>query len=186
MSASLLAAALLSLPVHAGDLWLEVHADEDHDEVQLELPANWLAEEGEPIEVTVEGREFDLRAVARAAQARREGTRIQLQATDDGGQPYTVAVEHRRSARRSGPAPQTLTLDLMGEEGEGLQVRLPLLLGEGALTIASDRFNADIDMSGLEIPWEAEAFLAQLRAALPTTLVSIRSEDGCLVEIRTE
>jgi hypothetical protein len=186
MSASLLAAVLLSLPAHAGDLWLEVRTEDGHDEVQVEVPANWLAEDGDPIDVTVEGRDFDLRAVARAAQARREGTRIQLRATDEGGQPYEVAVEHRRSQRRAGPAPQTLTLDLLGEEGEGLQVRLPLLLGQGALTIAADGFNADVELGGVDIPWEAEVFLAQLRAAPPTTLVLIQGEDGCQVEIRTE
>lgn len=186
MPVSLLTAALLALPAQAGDLWLELRADSHEDQVRVEVPANWLAETGESIEVTVEGRDYDLRQVARAAKARREGTRIQLRATDDQGQPYELAVEHRRGARRSGPAPRTLTLDIQGGDGEWFQLHLPLLLGEGALTIAADGFHADLELDGIDIPWEAEAFLVQLRAAPPTALVEVVGEDGCGVVIRTE
>jgi hypothetical protein len=186
MFASLLTAALMALPAHAGDLWLEVRADAHDDEVRVEVPANWLLDVGEPIEVSVEGRQYDLRAVARAAKARREGTRIQLRATDEQGQPYDLAVEHRREQRREGPAPRVLTLDLQGGDGHWFQIYLPLVLGEGALTLAAEGFHADVELDGLEIPWEAEAFLAQLRAAPPTALVEVLDETGCGVVIRTE
>ena len=186
MSASLLCLALLALPANAGDLWLEVDTADQEDRVHVEVPANWMAEDGEPMEVTVEGRQYDLRAVARAAQARREGTRIQLRAIDEQGKPYDLAVEHRPAAERSGPAPQTLTLDLQGDDGEGFRIHLPLLLGEGAMTIAGEGFQADLQVDDLEIPWEAEAFLAQLRSAPPTDLVMVAAGDGGSVVIRTE
>jgi len=186
MPACLICAVLLAMPAHAGDLWLEVRTDGGNEEVHVEVPANWLADANEPIEVTVEGKRYDLRDVARAAKARREGTRIQLAATDDQGQPYELAVEHRRSMRRSGPAPQTLTLDLQGSDGEWFQMHLPLLLGEGAMTLAADGFHADVELDGLEIPWEAEAFLTQLRTAPPTALLRVEGQDGVSVVIRTE
>ncbi len=186
MSATLLCAALLSMTAHAGDLWLEVDTDSDGDAVHIEVPADWLADAGDPIDVSVAGQRYDLRSVARAAKARREGTRIQLHATDEQGHPYDIAVEHRRSQRRAGPAPRTLTLDLQGADGEWFQLHLPLLLGEGAMTMAADGFHADVELDGLEIPWEAEVFLTQLRSAPPTALVEIVSSDGAGVVIRTE
>ena len=76
MPVTLLIASLLSLPANAGDLWLEVRTESHEDVVQVEVPANWLPRAEEPVEVQVEGRTFDLRQVARAAQARKEGTRI--------------------------------------------------------------------------------------------------------------
>ncbi len=186
MPVTLLIASLLSLPANAGDLWLEVRTESHEDVVQVEVPANWLPRAEEPVEVQVEGRTFDLRQVARAAQARKEGTRIQLVATDEDGQPYELAVEHRRAAHRSTPAPQKLTLSLQGEDGESFELHLPLLLGEGAISLAGEGFQADIEVDGLEIPWEAEEFLTQLRTAPPTALVRVEGHNGEHVTIRTE
>lgn len=181
----LLAAALLLAPAQAGDLWLEATTDNHDGHLRVEVPANWLAEAGEPVMVTVEGRAYDLREVARAAQARREGTRIQLRATDEQGHPCELVIDHRRP-KTGTAAPHKLTLELAGANGEQLALHLPLLLGEGAMTLVGEGYQADIQLEGLEIPWEAEAFLAQLRAAPPTALVEVQGHDGGAVTIRTE
>jgi hypothetical protein len=186
MPVTLLAACLIAPATHAGDLWLEIRTESHEDVVQVDVPANWLPRAEDPVEVQVEGRSFDLRQVARAAKARKEGTRIQLLATDDQGQPYELALEHRRVARRAGPAPQQLTVSLQGDEGERFDLHLPLLLGEGAISLAGEGFEADIEVDGLEIPWEAEEFLAQLRSAPPTALVQLDTHDGGRVTISTE
>ncbi len=186
MSVTLLAASLIALPAFAGDLWLEVRTESHEDVVEIEVPANWLPRAPDPVEVQVHDRSFDLRQVARAAQARKEGTRIQLLATSDDGQPYQLAVEHRRPARRDSPAPQQLTLSLEDQDGEKLEIHLPLLLGEGAISMVGDGFQADLQLDGLEIPWEAEEFLAQLRTAPPTDLVMVDGHGGERVTIRTE
>jgi hypothetical protein len=186
MSATLLAIALLLEPVSAGELWLEATTDNHDGQLRVELPANWLAEAGEPVEVTVEGQRYDLREVARAAKARREGTRIQLRATDEQGHPCDLALEHRRSRPGGDTEPQKLTLELLGDDGELLELHLPLLLGQGAMSIVGDGYEANIQLEGLEIPWEAQDFLAQLRAAPPTALVMLEGHDGGRVSIRTE
>jgi hypothetical protein len=184
MSAALLAAALLLAPAQAGELWLEATTDNHDGHLRVELPANWLAEAGEPVQVTVAGSDYDLREVARAAKARSEGTRIQLRATDDQGHPCDLAIEHRRPGQPN--TTQKLTLELHGADGEQLQLHLPLLLGEGAMSIVGEGYQADIQLEGLEIPWEAEAFLAQLRTAPPPPQVQIHGNDGGAVSIRTE
>ncbi|MFH1468210.1 MAG: hypothetical protein ABIO70_27735 [Pseudomonadota bacterium] len=186
MSLPLLLACAFVHPVHAGDLWLTVDTTGGLDRVHLEVPAQWLAEAEEPVEVTVEGRTVDLRDVARVTRARREGRGTTLHATGSDGQPYDLVVEHRRAAHLASRAPATLTFRLQGDEGEGLTLRAPLESGTGVFTLAGQGFSADLKIDDLDIPWEAESFLGQLRAAPPTVLLEVSGQDGGRVIVATE
>jgi hypothetical protein len=189
MSLPLLLTCALASPAQAGDLWLTLDQAEDADQVHLQIPANWLAEADDPVEIRVEGQTVDLREVARATRERREGKRVKLHATTEDGQPYEVVVEHRRPVRLASRVPEALTFRLQGEEGEeggGLSLRVPLAPGTGLFSLAGRGFAANLQVDAIAIPWTADSFVGQLRVVPPTLLLEVVGEDGGRVIVATE
>ncbi len=184
LNALLLATALAPASL-AGDLWLSFETEGDGGQVKMDIPANWLASEGEPVQVEADGRTVDLRLLARDVQERREGAREVLRFEGDEGQPCELAIQHRKRRRSERRQSQWLTLQLQGQENE-LSFRLPLQLGQLGLSLAGEGFEAHLRIDELKIPWGAELFLLQLRESSPTTLADLRGEDGSQVLVRTE
>jgi hypothetical protein len=156
----------------AGDLWLTVEKAEA-EQVTVNLPADWLLEEGDPVRLQTESGAVELRHEAR--QLKRGSASWTLQ-EDDG--PVEVTLAHRTPT--GDPASQ-LTLSALGPLGMGLNLSFPLEADR--LGDARHKVGGAVDIEGLQLDLD-DAACEQLRRSPPTVLLQV-VEDGHTFRIAT-
>ncbi|MEO0600518.1 MAG: hypothetical protein AAF211_03725 [Myxococcota bacterium] len=156
------------------DLWLDVTAE---DGVELHLPANWMLEHDESIDIeTSEGR-IDLREEAQALR-RAPGLGSKRWTPDE-----DVSITLREQRAASGEVATSVRIGTRGPKGLGLGVTVPL---------RSDNAQRCVEALGKHIEVEevdvrlGPAFCAQLAKSAPTTLVRVSGGVFGAVTIETQ
>jgi hypothetical protein len=178
--------ALLVVPVAwCGDVWIEVASRSEGTAVALDVPAAWLLEDGEPVEILVEGEPVDLRSVARDVAGRNPGARQVVVGLSAEGDPVRAVLTHRR--RPVLGASEGLVLDLTGPEGGTFHVDLSLADGGGpiALALAGTEIHGEAILEGIALPWQAGGFLDAIRAQRPQLLAEVRGDRGGALAVRS-
>lgn len=166
-------------PALGGDLWMELEEADGGERVRIHLPANWLADEEEPVEVQTSSGTVDLRAEARALKRKRVGASRSYRLADD-GEDVDLKLSHRA---RSGPPADAVSLAVLGPKGRGLTLSFPM--EPEKLEKPSASLGGSLTVEGLELRLD-EPVCTQLRASGPVVLLEVVGADGNTVRIATE
>jgi hypothetical protein len=173
---ALVSLLVLSLtPAYAGDLWLVLDQDEDGTNIHVELPANWIADED--VTVDINGTPTALGPIAADLRTRRTGATQEFTIDDDDG-PIVATLEHRK-VKKHGADQIELRVGADGGFGMGMQMELD---GGGISgKLVADQLSGSLALDGFDLGLDDTEFVAQLRRAPPTVLLSAKDDDGLVV-----
>lgn len=164
---------MLAAPALAGDLWLTVEKAVD-EQVTVQVPANWLLDEGDPVRLETERGAVDLRTEARQLK---RGAATWTHRDAEG--PVEITLAHREP---TGEPATRVTLSGLGPLGRGLNLSFPLEADR--LADSSAKLDGVVSIDGLQLDLD-DAACSQLRRSPPTVLLEV-VDDGHTFRIATD
>ena len=164
----------------AGDVWMTVEAEEDGQQIRLELPVNALADEEEPAMArTSGGKTVDLREEVKALRKRRDGTTRRYVVDEVDGDTWPIVLSSQGPAKRE---VDTLAVSISAQGGFALTLDLPL--DDAAGEALEQTVDVDLGPPGVALDLEG-ANEAQLRRGGERTLLRLVGPAGKGLEVRT-
>lgn len=158
------------------DLWLDIELN-GRSKTHVHLPANWILDEDEPIEIeTTDGR-IELRE--QAERLRGDPLTSTRTWTIDGDPPTTLTLLEQPPHR--GEAATRIRIGGAGKKGFGMGVTTKI----GSLGPSRALIETHLAVDGLRVEF-GPAFSAQLAASAPTTLLDVDGPKGGTFEVTTE